>query len=104
MGELKLNDEKPNMVPAGEFIVGALLHAGVVKPEDAELAVKIVEEELTVWLAIKNFDGAAAKKGGKVPFMITQAQREAVRQKGFEDDQIADMTPEKAHGLLGLVK
>lgn len=92
------------MVRAGEFIVGTLLHAGVVKPEDAELAVQIVEEELTVWLAINNFGGAAARKGGKVPFMITQAQREALRQKGFEDDQIADMTPEKAHRLLGLVK
>jgi hypothetical protein len=49
------------MVPAGEFIVGTLLHAGVVKPDDAELAIRIVEEELTVWLAIKNFDGEAAK-------------------------------------------
>jgi|GEM_PF-3772211 len=37
----------------------------------------------------------------KVPFMITQAQKEALRAKGFDDDQIANMTPEKAHQLLG---
>jgi hypothetical protein len=41
--------------------------------------------------------------GGKVPFMITQAQKEALRAKGFEDDQIAHMTPEKVHQLLGIL-
>lgn len=39
----------------------------------------------------------------RVPFMITQAQKEALRAKGFEDDQIVHMTPEKAHQLLGLL-
>jgi hypothetical protein len=51
--------------------------------------------------------GAAAPRtaaaGGQVPFMITQAQKEALREKGFEDDQIANMTPEKAHQLLGIL-
>jgi hypothetical protein len=46
---------------------------------------------------------AAAGAGGQVPFMITQAQKEALREKGFEDDKIATMTPEKAHQLLGLL-
>jgi hypothetical protein len=32
--------------------------------------------------------------------LATQAQKEARREKGFEDDQIATMTPEKAHQLL----
>jgi hypothetical protein len=41
--------------------------------------------------------------GAQVPFMITQAQKEALRAKGFEDDQIAHMTPEKAHQLLGII-
>jgi hypothetical protein len=41
------------------------------------------------------------KTVGQVPFMITQTQREALRAKGFDDDQIANMTPEKAHQLLG---
>ncbi len=36
----------------------------------------------------------------QIPFMITQTQREALRAKGFDDDQIANMTPEKAHQLL----
>jgi glucose/arabinose dehydrogenase len=52
--------------------------------------------------------GAAAPRsavgsGGQVPFMITQAQKEALREKGFEDDQIVQMTPEKAHQLLGIL-
>lgn len=50
-----MSDEKSNMVPAGEFIVGTLIVAGIVKPDDAERAVRIVEEELGVWLAIKQF-------------------------------------------------
>jgi hypothetical protein len=53
------------MVPAGEFIVGTLLHAGVVKPDDAELAIKIVEEELTVWLAIRDFRPPTSNLGDK---------------------------------------
>jgi hypothetical protein len=51
-----MSDNQPNMVPAGEFIVGTLVHAGIVKPSDAERAVLIVEEELQVWLAIRNFN------------------------------------------------
>ncbi|UGY13192.1 hypothetical protein HAP48_0031975 [Bradyrhizobium septentrionale] len=42
------------------------------------------------------------EQSAQVPFMITQAQKEALRQKGFDDDQIAHMTPEKAHQLLGI--
>jgi hypothetical protein len=45
----------------------------------------------------------ADHNAGQIPFMITQAQKEALRKKGFEDDQIAHMTPEKAHQLLGIV-
>jgi len=41
-------------------------------------------------------------KGAQVPFMITQAQKEALRNKGFDDDQISNMTPAKAHDLLGV--
>jgi hypothetical protein len=44
-----------------------------------------------------------AAAGSQVPFMITQAQKEALRAKGFEDDQIAHMTPEKAYQLLGIL-
>jgi hypothetical protein len=43
------------------------------------------------------------ERSAQVPFMITQAQKEALRAKGFEDDQIAHMTPEKAHQLLGII-
>jgi hypothetical protein len=45
----------------------------------------------------------AREPAAQVPFMITQAQKEALRAKGFEDDQIANMKPEKAHQLLGIL-
>ena len=51
-----VEEEKPKMVPIGEYIVGTLLHAGIVKPEDAARAIEIVEEELGAWLAIKKFN------------------------------------------------
>jgi hypothetical protein len=41
------------MVSTGEFIVGTLVVAGIVKPEDSKRAIAIVEEELGVWLMIK---------------------------------------------------
>jgi hypothetical protein len=51
-----VDEEKPKIIPIGEYIVGTLLHAGIVKPEDAPRAIKIVEEELGVWLAIKKLN------------------------------------------------
>jgi hypothetical protein len=50
------DDEEPKMVSAGESLVGTLVVAGIVKPEDSERAIKIIEEELGVWLAIKKFN------------------------------------------------
>ena len=32
--------------------------------------------------------------------MITRAQKEALRQRGYTDDQIREMTPEEAHRIL----
>jgi len=49
--------EKSETRDASEFIVGTLLVRGVVKPEDAERAHEIVEEELKVWLSIQEFNG-----------------------------------------------
>ncbi|MEO6843173.1 MAG: hypothetical protein ABI192_20705 [Bradyrhizobium sp.] len=40
--------------------------------------------------------------GAQIPFMITRSQKEALRNKGFDDDQISNMTPAKAHDLLGV--
>ena len=51
-----VKDEEPKMVSAGEFIIGTLVVAGIVKPEDAERAIKIVEDELGAWLAIKKLN------------------------------------------------
>jgi hypothetical protein len=41
-------------------------------------------------------------EGAQVPFMITRSQKDALRKKGFDDDQISNMTPAHAHGLLGV--
>jgi predicted transcriptional regulator len=41
-------------------------------------------------------------EGAQVPFMITRSQKEALRNKGFDDDQISNMTPAQAHRLLGV--
>lgn len=42
-------------------------------------------------------------KGGKVSFMITQAQRGKLREMGMSDDEIGKMTPQQAHDLLELL-
>ena len=41
-------------------------------------------------------------EGAHVPFMITRSQKDALRNKGFNDDQISNMTPAHAHRLLGV--
>ena len=51
-----MENDKPNMVPLGESVVGTLIAMGLVKPEDAARAIAIVEEEVQVWLAIKSFN------------------------------------------------
>ena len=47
-----MDEEKPKIVPIGNYIVGTLIHVGIVKSEDGPRAIRIVEEELDVWLAI----------------------------------------------------
>ena len=38
----------------------------------------------------------------KVSFFITQAQKVELRERGYSDDQIAQMKPAEAHQILGL--
>jgi hypothetical protein len=38
----------------------------------------------------------------QVPFMITQAQRQRLREIGHDEKAIREMTPEVAHRLLGV--
>ena len=54
--ENELDNRKSEMVRAAEYIVGTLLVRGVVRPEDSERAHEIVAEELSVWLAIREFN------------------------------------------------
>jgi hypothetical protein len=41
--------------------------------------------------------------GAATSFMITQGQKDALRDRGYTDEQIRDMKPEQAHRLLGLI-
>ena len=38
----------------------------------------------------------------RVSFFITQAQKAQLREKGYSDDEIAQMKPAEAHRILGL--
>jgi hypothetical protein len=42
--------------------------------------------------------------GSGVSFIITQAQKDELRQRGYTDQQIRDMKPEEAHRVLGLIQ
>lgn len=46
--------------------------------------------------------GRQAEEGAPVSLMITQAQRAALRQKGYSADDIRNMKPAEAHRVLGL--
>jgi hypothetical protein len=39
----------------------------------------------------------------QVPFMITQAQKQRLREMGHDEEAIQNMTPEAAHELLGVL-
>lgn len=43
-------------------------------------------------------------KSARVPFMITNAQKAQLRERGYADDQIAQMKPEDAHRALGVIQ
>jgi hypothetical protein len=53
-----LSKIEPDMIAAGQYIVGTLIHAGIVTADKADLAVQIVAEELQVWLAIRDVNNA----------------------------------------------
>ena len=42
------------------------------------------------------------RESARVSLMITQAQKARLRELGYDDDEIAHMTPAEAHRLLGL--
>jgi hypothetical protein len=44
-------------------------------------------------------DAPASMDG--IPFMITQAMKAKLRDRGYSDDQISNLTPEQAHAILG---
>jgi hypothetical protein len=45
---------------------------------------------------------ATGANAAQLPFMITKAQKEQLRQMGHDDAAISEMTPEQAHEALGV--
>jgi len=64
----------------------------VVAPEASDHAQRVIEPSM----------GDAKEKEG-VSFLITQAQKAQLRDRGFTDEQIRELKPEDAHRALGLV-
>jgi hypothetical protein len=73
---------------------------------------------LREWYPGRSFGKKDAPKGGnggkpdenskvasvavaRIPFMITQVQRARLRKLGRTDEEIKEMTPDEAHGILG---
>ena len=73
---------------------------------------------LMEWYPGRSFGKKDAPKGGtggkpdensevasvavaRIPFMITQVQRARLRKLGRTDEEIKEMTPDEAHGILG---
>ena len=46
--------------------------------------------------------GAERDPPAQIPFMITKAQKQRLREMGHDDDAISRMTPEQAHKALGV--
>jgi hypothetical protein len=42
-------------------------------------------------------------EGTQIPFMITKAQKQTLREMGYDDAAISKMTPEQAHKALGIM-
>jgi len=45
-----------------------------------------------------------ASADGRIPFMTTAAMKEKLRELNFTDEQIANLTPQEAHEILGKPK
>jgi hypothetical protein len=44
----------------------------------------------------------SSARGAQLSFFITKAQKAKLRERGYSDDQIAQMKPVEAHKILGL--
>jgi hypothetical protein len=53
-------------------------------------------------LAAKDEAASTASKPTQFSFLITTAQKHALKRLGYGDDAIRSLTPEEAHEILGL--
>ena len=76
-------------------------HSGTVETLATNLINDLTLDQATVNLII-NGDSAIETVPGQMSLMITNSQRQRLREMAYEDEAIANMTPEQAHRLLGL--
>jgi hypothetical protein len=52
--------------------------------------------------SVENASAGMPSPEARISFFITQAQKAQLREKGYSDDEIAQMKPAEAHHILGL--
>ena len=75
--------------------------SALVDLKDAGKLLKRLQANIDLLEAAAGADSESSEQA-QISLMITQTQREALRQMGFENDQIANMTPGNAHRLLSI--
>jgi hypothetical protein len=88
----------PVAPPAVEDIDLQINQEGAPNPE---LQKKLLSPEPPSATVVPDATLVEAKKG-QFSFFITNSQKAQLRERGYSDDEIAKMIPEKAHEILGL--
>jgi hypothetical protein len=82
-----------------------IIVSAVVDLKDAKKLLKWLQANIDLLEAEVGDEAATsqpAEQVGQVSLMITLAQKERLRDMGYSDEQIINMTPEQAHKLPGI--
>jgi len=74
----------------------------VQEPEPMKTAPSPLESKKPTEVGNHTGSANADDKSAAVSFFITKAQKVKLREKGYDDEQIATMKPDEAHRILGL--
>jgi hypothetical protein len=78
----------------------------IIAESDRRLAVREEDDDWEEDEELEEIEDEPQEDGMPAPtvsLMITQAQKAALREKGYTDEQIRELTPEQAHRALGLI-